>query len=186
MVKNNYWSKFYKKKHTMNPSPFAEEIASKIPRWTEAKVIDLLAGNGRDSKYFTENGIECIGIDNAFENSFVRKFELDEVLKVECIWDLVYSRFGIHCLPLSKVKRIINWANGKIALEWRAPGDKPIIFKEKKGHYREYHKPEIIVKYLLKAGFNNIDIKCGYGLAKFKKNNKTEDPMVCRIYATKN
>jgi len=177
----NYWEKFYKKKHTMKPSPFAETILPLTSKLHFTSVIDVLAGNGRDVKYFREQYLFANGIDKSTENEYTEKKTLNQLLKRKCGYDMVYSRFGIHCLKAIEVERLIAWAKKSVAFEWRAPGDEPKLYPNKQGHTRKNHKPELIIKYLLKYGFKEIELEQGRGLAKYKG----EDPLICRIYATK-
>ncbi len=177
----NYWEKFYKKKHTMKPSPFAKTIPSHIGKMYFTSVIDVLAGNGRDIKYFREQGLYADGVDKAMENEYVKKMSLNELLKTKCKYELVYSRFGLHCLNAVEVEKLIAWSKKAVAFEWRGPGDKPELYPNKQGHTRKNHKPELIIKYLLKYGFSKISLVQGRGLAKYKG----EDPLICRIYAIK-
>lgn len=180
-MSNKYWETFYKKKHTMDPSPFAKTIPFLTYSLQFISVIDVLAGNGRDVKYFREEYLYANGVDKAIENEYVEKISLNKLLKTKCEYELVYSRFGIHCLNTIDVERLIAWSKKSIAFEWRGPGDKPELYPNKQGHTRKNHKPELVIKYLLKYGFSKINLIQGRGLAKYKK----EDPLICRIYATK-
>lgn len=178
---NKYWEMFYKKKHTMQPSPFAKTIMGYNSKLHFTSVIDVLAGNGRDVKYFREQGLYADGVDKAIENEYVKRMSLNELLKTKRKYELVYSRFGLHCLNAIEVEKLIAWSKKAVAFEWRGPGDKPELYPNKQGHTRKNHKPELIIKYLLKHGFSKISLVQGRGLAKYKK----EDPLICRIYATK-
>jgi len=165
----------------MEPSPFAKTIPSHVSEMCFTSVIDVLAGNGRDVKYFREQGLYADGVDKAMENEYVKKMSLNKLLKTKCEYELVYSRFGIHCLNAIEVEKLIAWSKKSVAFEWRAPGDEPKLYPNKQGHTRKNHKPELIIKYLLKYGFGEIKLEQGHGLAKYKG----EDPLICRIYAIK-
>lgn len=173
----NYWENFYKRSHTETPTPFAKNIIKKIK--ANEKIIDIMAGNGRDTKYFKKNNFNVIGIDKVFEGGGVERIDLKKIMQNRCNWDFVYCRFGIHYLKNKEIADLIKWTKNKIALEFRASGDKPKLYPDTKNHHRNFVKPHIIVKYLINNNFRNIDIEYGYGLAKYKD----EDPLVCRIYA---
>ncbi len=128
--------------------------------------------------YFQKQGFLAEGIDFAFEGNGVKRMSLSELLKKECTWDIVYSRFGIHCLKKREIKKLINWTKDTIALEFRAKGDIPKIYDN---HKREKVEPNRIVKLLIDAGFKDIKMRYGYDMAIFKD----ENPLICRIYATK-
>jgi hypothetical protein len=170
-----YWENFYKQEHTLKPSDFAKECVSVFKG---LKIIDVLAGNGRDTLYFKKKGFLVKGIDFAFEGNGVEKMSLKELIKNDCIWDIVYSRFGIHCLSKKEIKDIIRWTKKNIALEFRAKGDVPKIYKN---HKRKKVDPSMVVKFLIESGFGEIHIKYGHDMAVFKE----ENPLICRIYARK-
>jgi 2-polyprenyl-3-methyl-5-hydroxy-6-metoxy-1,4-benzoquinol methylase len=170
-----YWERFYQQGHTLEPSEFAKEYTKMF--YKDLNIIDVLAGNGRDTLYLQKKGFSVKGIDFAFEGNGVEKMSLRELFKNECHWDVVYSRFGIHCLKNRDIKKLIRWTKEYIALEFRTKGDIPKLYH----HKRHFINPDEIVKYLLSSGFTKIYIKYGYNMATFKD----ENPLICRIYANK-
>lgn len=181
--KDKYWEDFYSKNHTMEASPFAQDTLRELIVLNPSirSMVDLMAGNGRDTKFFKESlhGLKIDGIDRAIGNDYVKQMSFNDLTKRDCEYDLVYCRFGIHLLSTTEVERLVWWTKKYIALEWRAPGDVPELYPEESGHRRIYHSPQLLIKYLTQNGYHSIQVKYGKGLAQYKG----EDPLICRIYA---
>ncbi len=182
-MENNYWEKFYKKKHTMKHTAFANDsikIIKNIFAENNVSIIDVMAGNGRDTVYLnSQSNFSCTGVDGAFESSFVKKESLHKTLQKNCCYDVVYSRFGLHCISYREIEKLIQWTQNIIAAEFRIKGDRAILYPDSKGHKRNYIDLGKIISFFINNDFEIKIMSVGRGLAKYKN----EDPLVARIYA---
>ena len=114
MIDQKYWNNYYKKTvNALHPSPFAMHCIDK-KRADLGQIIDVGCGNGRDSFYFLECGLNVIGLDSSatvIENNNSRLSDLEKnYIKFNnedfCKFDYsniknsfsVYSRFTLHAI----------------------------------------------------------------------------------------
>ncbi len=182
---NSYWEKFYKKKHTMQHTAFAGDsvkIIKNISTKNNISIIDMMAGNGRDTVYLNNQpNFSCTGVDGSFESSFVKKEPLHKTLQKKCCYDVVYSRFGLHCINDKEVEKLIQWTGNILAAEFRIKGDQAILYPDSSDHKRNYIDLGKIINFFIKNDFEIKTMSAGRGLARYKN----EDPLVARIYAQK-
>lgn len=58
----SYWDTFYAANKGVNePSLFARWVLEQVE--TDKKIVDMGCGNGRDSIYFMENGMQVYAVD---------------------------------------------------------------------------------------------------------------------------
>lgn len=116
-----YWNEFYNKNSLpFEKSDFAEFVLNNYIEKGKS-LIEMGCGNGRDSIYFSKNGVKVIGVDQAENeiNFLNSKFKNDNIeflcgdftnLNSKNSFDYVYSRFTIHSIPEDGEDRLLNWA----------------------------------------------------------------------------
>lgn len=182
---NKNWEKFYKeKKAPIRHSKFAEDVVEFFSKRDDFKnLLDVGAGNGRDTKWLHKTGLfNAIGIDKNYvittkkyvKGGFVIKLDFNEYSELNA--DIVYSRFFLHSIKDKEIKHLVKITPKYFVAEFRIKGDKPVLYTK---HKRNFVDLGWLINLLLKEGFEILNIKAGYGLAKYKE----EDPLVARIYA---
>jgi len=204
--RTEYWAQYYKKKVTVNnPSPFAEYCLSKFISGN--KLLEIGCGNGRDAKYFSENGINVVALDKS-EGAIeiCKQGDHADTLKYVCCetsdvqkyqsgkYDYIYSRFSLHAMTeteeLSSLKSAFELlkSNGNLFIECRSIKDSYALKGEVlspteriDGHYRRFIDLMSLEEKLKRVGFIITESVESNGLAVFKD----EDPIVIRIIAKK-
>jgi bifunctional enzyme CysN/CysC len=204
--RSRYWSEYYKKKVTVSePSPFAKYCLSKLS--TNKRLLEIGCGNGRDARYFSENGLNVVALDKsraAIEECMLNN-KMDSLKYVCCEtsdvqkhhnekFDYIYSRFSLHAMTEIEEIDALNSAfelldnNGYIYIECRSIND-PLARKGEvispteriDGHYRRFIDLVILEEKLKNIGYIIIESTESRGLAVFKD----EDPVVIRMTAKK-
>ena len=174
-----YWKKFYENFKIRTPSDFAQFCLGYFVKHDIKWLIDVGCGNGRDSYYFSRNGIKVIGVDLS---SSPKNSELATFIKASFDhyneFNLpVYARFFLHSISDHEILHFIKMAQNYIFLEFRDKEDEPILFK----HERNKVDSNIILKLLLRNKFDILYFNKSKGLAKLDG----ENPLICRIIAKK-
>lgn len=201
--KLNYWNTEYKNSNIpFYPSQFAAFVASELYS-NEDSIIDIGCGNGRDSAFFADLGMEVIGIDGSksaitSNNKILtpsRKkltfleidFNISEHRKIQFPKSaIVYSRFFIHAIDDEAEAIFFNFLNKNMTsksrafFEFRTDQDQDLQ-KVAKDHFRRFINVEKFCKKLELNGFRIQYEVNGFGFAKYKD----EDAHVCRIVAVK-
>lgn len=207
-----YWNNFYAENTIqIEPSDFSNFCYNFIKKYfnviNELKLLDLGCGNGRDSLYFANNGINVLGIDkcetiiNKNKNLLLNNnlttldFVIDDFIITKYEADIYYSRFSVHSINENDLdiflKNIYDkMKNGNIFfIETRSitgfshdnkleTNYKGCIGKE---HYRILYSLNYLKQKLVDFGFKILNYNEDKGLAKFKD----EDPYVIRLTCTK-
>lgn len=193
-----YWDLYYSdlKENNINkipPSQFATFCCTELIERNIFNLVDIAAGNGRDTSFFANSGFSVYALENSTNavNFLRKKFSKNKNVKVietdatksfsskisnfnePCAY---YARFFIHVLSeknlsnffknLSKVMKKTDY----IFLEYRNNKDKNLI-KETPYHFRNFYTN----KYVKLLGKNN-SLKCiyevsGQGFAKWRNDD---------------
>ena len=204
----SYWENFYNNSVNIDsPSPFASFLMDEIFPKNINVLVELGCGNGRDAKYFAENGIQVIAIDqcenttnklNQIDNidSFSHDFtRLPSFSEKNYQIDVVYSRFTMHSINLQAEERTIKWVfnnlklGGIFCIEARTIKDSLCGKGINKGnniwfynsHHRRFIDANNFKEKLKKNGFKIVYFEEKNGFAKYKN----EDPIVLRAIVKK-
>ena len=206
-LKNNtYWNNYYNSKDNNNkPSNFAKFIKKKYLK-KKTTLLDVGAGDGRDSFYFLKHAKYIFAIDQSDvvinKNKLkTKRLNLKNILfkrlssnKLKTLHnkkiDIIYARFFLHAINEANENMFLNIIkkdfkdNIKIALEFRTTKDvlrkkgKKISINERlTDHYRRFIDINNFKKKLEKMKFKILYIKSGINLSKGPNDN----PHLCRV-----
>jgi SAM-dependent methyltransferase len=203
-----YWDAYYNENPPKNdPSDFAKSILTYLQRGK--RLVDLGCGNGRDTLFFMEKGINVLGVDrsqvaiDALRNITVTQknaeFLCDDFIDNPLIYnrkyDYFYSRFTIHSITeneqnilLSNVYNSLN-NGGLFFIEVRGIHDDIYAKGENAGrnayiynnHFRRFIVNDELTEALSNRGFEILYNEESRGFAKYTD----EDPIIIRIIARK-
>jgi SAM-dependent methyltransferase len=203
-----YWNAYYNENPPKNdPSDFAKSILTYLQRGKH--LVDLGCGNGRDTLFFQEKGINVLGVDrsqvaiDALRNITVTQknaeFLCDDFIDNPSIYnrkyDYFYSRFTIHSITeneqnvmLSNVYSSLN-NGGLFFIEVRGIHYDIYGKGENAGrnayiynnHFRRFIVNDELTEALSNRGFEILYNEESRGFAKYTD----EDPIVIRIIARK-
>lgn len=204
----DYWNTYYKNHPPVNtiPSDFATFVVNFLDK--NKSLIDLGCGNGRDSLFFIEQGLEVTGIDASstaiaslklkypeYKNSFLCGDFVTCTALYQKVYDYCYSRWTLHSIDgLQEQQLLKNLAlalrlGGKLFIEARSihddiygkgrcVGKNSFIYQE---HFRRF-----IDIFELKEQLKNLGLKVLYskedtGFAP----SETSNPILIRLIAEK-
>ncbi|MDA7656759.1 class I SAM-dependent methyltransferase [bacterium] len=104
----DYWKKFYntKQKDLMKPSLFAEFVLTKIKK--DCSLIDIACGNGKDTKFFENNGINVLSLDYSDVPFFLgQNFIKADALNFNYKADVYYARFFLHAINEKQLNKFL-------------------------------------------------------------------------------
>lgn len=204
---SEYWDSYYAEgKASEKPSLFAQWI---LPQLTKQRnILDLGCGNGRDSIFFLNNGMNVTAIDaspqviKSLESKIKKRniyFICDDFVCSSMIfagqYDYCYSRFSLHAInekqEMEVVKNVFKVLKngGKFFIETRSVADE-IYGKGVKvgedsyyydGHFRRFIRRERLIERLKEVGFEIEYERESRGFAPWGE----EDPFIIRIVASK-
>lgn len=100
-----YWDDFYKnEKPPIEPSSFSEYVMDYIKDsypLNNVTLLDIGCGNGRDTLFFENKGLDVISIDSSKSNEFIGNidnFHEVDVVNINHKADIYYARFFIHAI----------------------------------------------------------------------------------------
>lgn len=204
MDDKNYWENYYND----NPDPVdASTFAQFVIGFLNKKntLIELGCGNGRDSIFFAENGINVIAVDQVEseldylndkygnDDLIFKNGDFTNLAKVNT-YDYVYSRFTLHSITEEAEGNVFDWVKsqlnekGLFLFEVRSINDPMLSCGEKLSdtenvttHYRRYLDLDETISKLEERGF---DI-----LYKLESDNLSvygdDNPVLIRIVAKK-
>ncbi|MDT8340395.1 MAG: adenylyl-sulfate kinase [Longimicrobiales bacterium] len=210
--RSEYWSDYYRNSDTTcTPSPFAEFFLDQIQSVDNpggmSRLLEIGCGNGRDARFFAENGLEVVALDKSCTAIEQCKREIQhrslsffcgETHQVSKIisgrYHYVYSRFSLHAMPDIEEARALESAfgllepNGHIYIECRSIND-PLARRGEvlspteriDGHYRRFIDLTSLQERLKRIGFHVVSSQESRGLAPYGD----EDPVVIRVVARK-
>lgn len=202
--RKDHWKEFYSSGVAPSkPSPFAKAVHDAIA--PKSKLLEIGCGNGRDALFFSGEGHSvsaldasasaidsCIDGDPDGKIKFVHGMLQDVVNVLPRNFDVVYSRFVIHAMPLSEEERLLRDIStvlepgGRVFIECRSINDQmarqgEIISPTERilGHYRRFIIKEDLETRLRSNGFMIVSSVESKGLAVFGD----EDPVIIRVEA---
>ncbi len=198
MSDKQYWTDFYLRGHTLEPTDFAVFMVKFLKQYNSKgkTVIDLGCGNGRDTYYFKKMGLQPIGIDQVTPNDSSMQFVCKDFTKLQPYKkiDFMYSRFSLHSIKLSAENRVHRFTKNSLRpgglyfIEVRSTKDelfgKGIKLSDREyefTHYRRFIEFSELKARLLDNKFSIVYAIEEQGLAKYEK----EDATIIRIVAIK-
>ena len=199
----DYWQSVYVSAAVpTHPSQFALFVQSWLCS-TNATIIEVGCGNGRDSRFFHGVGHDVVVTDQviceelseyASSNTRFAAVEANIEDAAESLQELVdfnkpvvvYSRFFQHAIPeevqqaqLASFSKVLN-KDSILFFEFRLDGDKDMPKEFGTSHYRRFQSSDEFIETLSDNNF-----ACGYscegqGYARYK----SEDPQVGRFVAS--
>lgn len=174
-----YWNKFYENASDIeHPSLFAKTIGKELE--TDKNLLELGCGNGRDSLYFYQLGLNVTAIDasDSVIHMLQKKYQegnicfiCDDFVCSPTIfagqYDYCYSRFTIHAINEEQESEVIKnvykvlKTGGAFFIEVRSINDE-LYGKGKnvgrnayvyEGHYRRFIVKEELEQKLIEVGF---------------------------------
>lgn len=202
-----YWNHFYENNLDIEyPSLFAQNIVNMLVKGRN--LLELGCGNGRDSFFFAENGINVTAIDasdrvidrlqkiNALGNLC---FVCDDFVCSPAIFvgqfDYCYSRFSLHAINEDQEDEVIRNVyqvlkiRGQFFIEVRSVNDEIYGLGDKiaentymyQGHFRRFIVKDKLEKKLRRVGFRITYSEEKTGFAPLGESN----PPIIRIIVTK-
>lgn len=198
----NYWRSYYfKQREERLPSLFAKHVVDNYISNKNTTLIELGCGNGRDSIYFSEKGLNVVAIDQVEEEINFLKNKYSAAKNLEFIsgdftklngnrkYNVVYSRFTLHSINAEQQDRVLKWSyshlekDGLLCIEVR--GKKNEIYRKGEqvageehafvyeNHYRRFLDFNDLCSELKDIGFTLIYCQEKKDFAPFKNTNET-------------
>ncbi len=199
-----YWESYYAKHRNPKESSLFAQFVQPFLK-PGKKLVELGCGNGRDSIFFSNLGVEVLGLDQCpDEMTHLNKNYGTNNLKFECAdftsfkdsssVDFAYSRFTLHAIDLESEKNTLNNIyqqlidSGLFFIEvrstfdpWYGKGEKVAEHAFISDHYRRFIDLDEFILRCEKIGFKVIYKIISTGLAP----HKDEDPKVIRVILQK-
>lgn len=202
-----HWSDFYRSRASdrvpTTPSPFATWVADQLE--PQQHVLDVGAGNGRDSVHFATRGHRVTALDGSkMARRLTRRLAAEHSVKVRHqelnLNDLfstltsggrfahakrppqIYARFLLDAVEQDTRRNFFRWARmvqrrgGLTYLEFRT-WQGVLRAKAFPFHYRTLLRPSQVVAEIERYGGVVVHREVGSGLAPFEKDN----PRICRL-----
>lgn len=167
-MNKEFWTDFYNKPHTLEPSPFCYWFLEQ--NYDGKTLVDLGCGNGRDL-YALQSRYDAVGIDETASGKDILTTTIQEYIKTHKSPDIVYTRFVWHAIEEETQHMILDWCTGILAIEARTTFDKV------HGHKRNLVDVKKLIKQL--PNYSILHLGAGWGYAQYKD----EDPHVVRLIA---
>lgn len=206
-LNKNFWNNYYKSNNhdILKQSSFAEFVYENYCKDCQY-ILDLGAGNCRDSIFFSKKDIHVDAVDynghieKNYNNLTLIKEDVELFLSYDNLksYNLVYMRWFLHAMPYSKAENIFKLSTKildkgqKICIEVRSINDTILInnsiYDEEDFSYKTTHKrwlysisrlEDLILKYNMKT----IYMEEGYFSP--NKNTETNNPLIIRCIIEK-
>ena len=206
-VDRKTWDSFYASRGRRVPrraSGFARWVASEFP--SDRPLVDVGAGNGRDSRFFARRGREVLALD--YSPGVMRRWARRKPIPATAMEALnlndarqvltlgyrlsrhdqpvdLYARFLLHALDALGRDHLLRLASmalrreGFLFLEFRSTADRGRAHHFAHGR-RRYLDPDEVQEAIEARGGVVVHREEGQGLAVLRN----EDPVVCRMVAT--
>lgn len=199
---SKYWDDFYSidpiASEVIIPSQFAAFVLGEIKQQGVSLIYDLGCGNGRDAKFFLDNGCKIVAVDRSRtalektislcgEGAMLKTVQQDFGKKFNNwpVWEkqskAIYARFLVHSLTTQALINFISncgafMNEGDFAFfEYRTSKDQHRK-KETANHYRNFVSANLVCSLAKSNGLTLQYSNEGTGFAKFKE----EDAHVSR------
>ena len=175
---SKYWQNFYSKDRvTHNQSSFADECITHMT--PGRRLIDIGCGNGRDSTFFSDYGLNVISVDQSFpeemfsKKCFYIKTDICDLQNINC--DYIYARFFIHAITVEQQYKFFEYIRNNCTNFFiEARSDKSAFEGD---HYRRFINMNDIQHQLNEFKFEyNISEDIDRAIT------KTENPYIIRIF----
>lgn len=119
-----YWEEYYKKNNFNCNNSLFSSCVSKYLEFSDASILELGCGNGRDAFYFEALGFSVVAIDQVvnelefLSNEFGDKnikfisgdfTQLGKISDIQGMhFDCIYSRFTLHSITTNDEKRLLS------------------------------------------------------------------------------
>lgn len=202
--RDSHWGGYYSKASVpADPSPFARHVAEGLEG--ARRVLEVGCGNGRDARYFDSRDLDVVAIDASSAAIELCKradpgtrvdFRHGTLPEIDFTggagFDLIYSRFVLHAMPVEEEIALLETAcqllspEGTLQVECRSINDPmarlgEVISATERihGHYRRFIVLDEFLGRLARAGFSVLHAEESAGLAV----HGDEDPVVIRVVA---
>lgn len=201
-----YWNQYYQgNPHIEKPSLFAQIVLKQMKKGRN--LLELGCGNGRDSLFFAENGLNVTAIDASDKAIEILQdkcelgnvcFICDDFVCSPTIftgqYDYCYSRFSLHAINAQQEKEVIHnvyeslKTGGQFFIEVRSVNDDIYGLGQKigehtyiyDGHFRRFAVKNDLERSLKAEGFIIIYSEEKRDFAPFGDNNPPIIRIICR------
>ncbi len=200
----SYWNNIYERESVMlEPSDFARSVVEDMLKRGGA-VLELGCGNGRDSLFFMDMGLNVTAIDASDkairqlrEKRCTGRWICDDFVRCEALYQItfesIYSRFTLHAISerqedelLKNIKGSLK-PRGRVYIEARTINDELYGKGERVGvnafvynnHFRRFIDTAILKEKMERLGFTIVSASENKGYSK----TNTSDPVLLRLIA---
>jgi hypothetical protein len=197
----DYWKEYYTRK-IEGDSPLVHDPSSfalMVSRYIQAgsSIIDLGAGNGRDTSFFKSLGLEscaCDSVDNSEQiNALGVRFICRSMDMIEdgIEFDSAYSRFSLHSITRDQQERVFSWVHrnckDRFFIETRSVHDPRFGKGEQVGenefvdtHYRRFTTLDELIFSAKRNGFEVEHASVDFTSSWFKDDKAVVNRLVLR------
>lgn len=212
-----HWNHYYSDANLPSqiPSSFAKFCRDHFIKDSDV-VFDFGCGDGRDTQYFSQQGLKVYACDISEEAIALTKkrvgnntntiFRSDVTrlsdTKINLDFNVAYCRFFLHSLTHEQEAVFLNWlseklsSDGKLLIEARTTNDLLCNDNYRKidtntylyedNHFRRFIVPEQLIKTITAHGFELIYQKTSNQFSSVNKNGKLDNPELLRAAFKKN
>jgi SAM-dependent methyltransferase len=195
-IQMDFWDKYYNEEIkgdsplTDEASSFAMFIAPHLePNCT---LIDLGAGNGRDTNFFAQKGMKVVACDQA--NSLKNKSIPFLCRSMDAIedqpFDCAYSRFSLHSITEEQQHKVFQWVGRNCKwffIETRSVHDPRYgkgrqVAKDafEETHYRRFTALDDLIKEAQKIGFEVVHAAVDFTSAWYKDDKAVVNRLILK------